>query len=393
MVDLTTHYAGLTLRNPLIIAPAGITGTAELVLRAEDAGAGAVVMKSLFENPIPRAGDPTPHMRLLERRIGRYRATTFYSYEQSSPFNEFQYAEEIRRAKERVEIPVIASLDCVTDEGWVRYAQLMDEAGADGVEIKSCPHGLHQMSGEELTEATRIVREVTQLPLIAKLLPQNTNPLRTVLDLERAGADAVVMFNRFSGLDIDLDSERPIMHGGYAGHGGPWSIYYCLRWIATAYPHLSIPISGSGGVWEGGDVVKYILAGATTVQVCSAVVLQGYEAVPRLLRGLQEWMEGKGYSSPMEFRGRAAERVLGLEEVDRRRLLRADIDAERCTRCDLCRRVCIHFAIGSEPEYHVIAEKCVGCGLCGELCPVRAIKMVERTGVKGGKTGYATRYT
>lgn len=376
MVDLTTCYTGLVLRNPLIIAPAGITGTADLVVRAEDFGAGAVVMKSLFENPIPRAGDPTPHMSILRRRIGRYQATTLYSYEQCSPFDEERYANEVRVAGERVEIPVIASLDCVTEEGWVRYARLMEEAGADAVEIKSCPHGLHQMSGEELAEATRIVRQATRLPLIPKLLPQDTNPLHTVLELERCGADAVVMFNRFSGLDIDLESERPILHGGDAGHGGPWSIHYCLGWIATAYPRLSIPMSGSGGVWEGGDLVKYILAGATTVQVCTAVVLQGYEILSRLLQGLESWMEKKGYSSVSEFRGRAAERVLGIREIDRRRLARAEISAGSCTGCGLCRRVCIYFAIEAEPEYHVIGGKCVGCGLCGEICPVRAIEMV-----------------
>jgi len=377
LADLTTCYVGLTLRNPLIIAPAGITGTADLVVRAEDAGAGAVVMKSLFENPIPRAGDPTPHMRVLRKRIGRYQATTLYSYEQCSPFDEERYAEEIRLARERVKIPVIASLDCVTEEGWTRYARLMEEAGADAVEVKSCPHGLHQMSGEELGEATRIVRQATRLPVISKLLPQDTNPLYTVLDLQRGGADAVVMFNRFSGLDIDLESERPILHGGYAGHGGPWAIHYCLRWIATAYPHLSIPISGCGGVWEGGDLVKYILAGATTIQVCTAVVLQGYEIVPRLLRGLRRWMEKKGYSSADDFRGRAAEHVLGLRDIDRRRLARAKISTESCTACDLCRRVCIYSAIEAKPQYHVLAKKCVGCGLCEEICPVGAIEMVE----------------
>jgi len=326
-------------------------------------------------------------MRLLERRIGRYRATTFYSYEQCSPFDELRYAEEIRRAKERVEIPVIASLDCVTSEGWVHYARLMEEAGADAVEIKSCPHGLHQMTGEELTEAMTMVGETIERPVIPKLLPQNTNPLRTALDLERAGADAVVMFNRFSGLEIDIEREQPVMHGGYAGHGGPWSIYYSLRWIATAYPQLSIPISGSGGVWRGSDVVKYILAGATTVQVCSAVCLQGYDIVPRLLRGLREWMEEKEYSSPAEFRGRAAERVLGLSEIDRKRLLQAEINVERCTSCGLCRRVCIYSAVENEPGYQVLSERCVGCGLCGEVCPVTAIEMVERPGI--GRKGPA----
>jgi len=378
LTDLTTSYAGLTLRNPLIVAPAGITGTADLIARAEDAGAGAVVMKSLFENPLPRSGDPTPHMRLLEQRIGRYRATTFYSFEQSSPFDEVRYAEEIHRAKRRVDIPVIASLDCVTPQGWQRYALLMDQAGADALEVKSCPHGLHQMSGDELVQAIQIVREVTSLPLIPKLLPQDTNPFHTVLELERAGADAVVMFNRFSGLEIDIETERPILHGGFAGHGGPWSIYYCLRWIATAYPHLSIPISGSGGVWEGTDLVKYLLAGATTVQVCSAICLQGYEVVPRLLRGLEAWMEAKEYASPDAFRGRAAERVLGPEEVDRRPRLRAEIDIDACTSCGLCHQICIHSAVVEEPTLHISPQWCVGCGLCAELCPTRAIQLVER---------------
>jgi dihydroorotate dehydrogenase (fumarate) len=379
VVDLTTSYAGLTLRNPLMIAPAGITGTAELAVRAEDAGAGAVVMKSLFENPIPRAGDPSPHMRLLERRIDRYCASTFYSYEQCSPFDESRYAEEIQRARVRVEIPIIASLDCITSEGWIRYARLMEEAGAHAVEIKSCPHGLHQMSGEELVEAMKAVREATHLPIVPKLLPQDTNPLRTVLKLEEAGADAVVMFNRFSGLDIDVEAERPIMHGGYAGHGGPWSIYYSLRWITAVYPHLSISISGSGGVWEGDDLVKYILAGATTVQVCSAVCLQGYGAVPRLLTGLQEWMAQKGYTSSTDFRGRAAEGVLSLQEIDRQHLLLAQIDPTECTGCGLCAGVCIYSAIESQPEHRVLPGQCIGCGLCVELCPVQAIHMKERT--------------
>jgi dihydroorotate dehydrogenase (fumarate) len=377
LVDLTTRYAGLALRNPLIIAPAGITGTVDLVLRAEDAGAGAVVMKSLFENPIPRSGDPSPHMRLLERHIGRFRATTFYSYEQCSPYDEYQYAEEIRRAKERVEIPVIASLDCVTEEGWVHYARLMEEAGADAVEIKSCPHGLHQMTGEELKQATSAVRQAIQQPIIPKLLPQNTNPLRTVLDLEPAGADAVVMFNRFSGLEIDVDTERPVMHGGHAGHGGPWSIYYCLGWIATVFPHISVPISGSGGVWSGSDLVKYILAGATTVQICSAVCLQGYEIVPQVLRGLKEWMEKKQYPSLAKFRGAAAKRVLGLREIDRHGLLRADIRVDTCIECGLCHRLCIYSAVEAQPEYHALPQQCVGCGLCREVCPVDAITMVE----------------
>jgi dihydroorotate dehydrogenase (fumarate) len=239
------------------------------------------------------------------------------------------------------------------------------------------------MGGGELAEATKVVREATHLPVVPKLLPQDTNPLRTVIELERAGADAVVMFNRFSGLDIDVATERPIMHGGYAGHGGPWSIYYALRWITAACDHLSIPISGSGGVWDEGDVVKYILAGATTVQVCSAVYLQGYDAVTRLLAGLKEWMEQKGYSSPTQFRGRASHRITPLHEVDRQHRLLARIDAADCTGCGLCQRICAYSAIQVGPPYHVLPGPCVGCGLCAELCPVSAIRLEERAQAHG----------
>jgi dihydroorotate dehydrogenase (fumarate) len=278
---------------------------------------------------------------------------------------------------------VIASLDCVTQEGWIRYARLVEEAGADAVEVKSCPHGLHQMTGSELAEAVSAVGAAVAIPVIPKLLPQSTNPLRAALDLESIGADGVVMFNRFAGLDIDLEAQRPIMHGGAAGHGGPWSIYYSLGWIATASPRLRIPISASGGVWEGDDIVKYLLAGATSVQVCSAVCLQGYEIVPKLLRRLRGWMESKGYSSPEDFRGLAARRVLGLAEIDRHRLKCARVDPEACIDCGLCSRVCIYSAFESSPDAIVLPHRCVGCGLCSEVCPADAIAMVDRAAMVG----------
>jgi dihydroorotate dehydrogenase (fumarate) len=242
------------------------------------------------------------------------------------------------------------------------------------------------MTGTELVEAMTAVGTTVHIPVIPKLLPQSTNPLHTALDLESQGADGVVMFNRFAGLDIDLEAQRPIMHGGAAGHGGPWSIYYCLGWIAGAFPHLHIPISGSGGVWEGDDIVKYLLAGATSVQVCSAVCLQGYDIVPRLLRRLQDWMGSKGYSSPEEFRGLAARRVQGLAEVDRRRLLSAQVDPETCIGCGLCSRVCIYSAVETVPDVVILPHRCVGCGLCSEVCPADAIAMVDRVAMDGTRT-------
>ena len=118
-MDLTTKYATLTIKNPVIMASAGISADAVRMKRAEDAGVAAVVMKSLFENPIPRTGDPSPHMHVLRSQVGRLTAESFYSYEQASHFDEYRYAEEIARAKKHLRIPVIASLDCRTPEVWV----------------------------------------------------------------------------------------------------------------------------------------------------------------------------------------------------------------------------------------------------------------------------------
>lgn len=381
-------YAGLHLKHPVIAAAAGITATVDRMRRAEDAGAAAVCVKSLFENPIPRRGDPTPHMRIIRHGRGKS-AFTLYSYEQAAHLDEHAYANLIRAAKGALDIPVIANIDCVSPEAWASYARLVQQAGADAVEVKSCPHGEHMMSGDELAAAVRHVKSLVGIPVIAKLPSQLTNPYRTALDIAAAGADALVMFNRLSGLDIDVETCRPIMHGSFAGHGGPYAIYYRLRWIAQVAPELSIPICGTGGVSTGEDVAKYILAGATCVQLATAAITEGYEAFGRIAREFAQWMERGGHAGVEAVRGLAARRILTIGQVSRQQTVRASIDPERCTACALCWRVCIYQAIeapgeqaaasggtGAVPDetysYRVTAA-CRGCGLCEQLCPAGAI--------------------
>jgi dihydroorotate dehydrogenase (fumarate) len=211
------------------------------------------------------------------------------------------------------------------------------------------------------------------------MTPQLNNPPGVAVALERSGADGIVTFNRFTGLDIDITGERPVMHGGYAGHGGPWSLHYTLRWLAGMYPALSVPLSASGGVagWE--DVVKCLLAGATTVQTVTAVVMRGYDEISRMNQGLRQWMDEKGYATIADFRGAICKRIVPIERVFREHVSRAEVDATRCTDCGTCRRVCIYDAMARGQGCSiVIPERCDGCGLCVELCPVSAITMVPR---------------
>jgi len=387
--DLHTSYVGLELRNPLIVSPAGITETVKRMKKAEEAGCGAVVVKTLFEEAVTRRS-PTPRFRILRKRGGCPESFVLYSYEQASPFGPGRYAREIRNAKKALRIPVIASVGCTTEEGWRRYSRLMESSGADALELNvSCPHGSSMLADSDVSDtmcrATRLAKEAVSVPVIPKMTPQTASPLGTALTLEASRADAVVMFNRFTGLDIELEKEAPTMHGGFAGHGGPWSLYYLLRWLVATSPRLGIPISASGGIWTGHDMAKAILAGATTTQMCSAVVIQGYDAITAALNDVRAFMEMKGYSSPKQFRGKACGRVLSAEQVDRRKTVIAWIDPGRCTSCGICQKVCIYQAVLKGEKAFLARRSCQGCGLCVEVCPEEAISMSPRQGAFASK--------
>jgi dihydroorotate dehydrogenase (fumarate) len=203
-------------------------------------------------------------------------------------------------------------------------------------------------------------------------------PAAMVKAVEDVGVDGVVIFNRLTGLDIDVEKEEPAMHGGYAGHGGPWAIQYPLRWISEIRPKTRLPIAGSGGVFNADDVVKYLLAGATVVQVCTSIYMQGYGVLKRLNAGLREWMARKGYQRVEDFRGKVSgAKILGIDQVRRIHDKIARVNREACSGCGTCERVCIYFAPKKAGDVYEITAQCDGCGLCAELCPKAAINMVQ----------------
>jgi len=342
MVNLDTVYLGLKLKSPLIAGSAGITETVERMRKAEDNGAGAVVMKSLFEDKISRIS-PTPRFRLIEyeRELKNDKVRdgfSLYSYEQGSEWSLERYAEEVSRAKKELDIPVIASINCITEEGWVSYAKRLEEAGADALEINlSCPHGSIIFRGKEVEKGilntVRLIRENVSLPIIAKISSQLTSPLQIVKEIESIGANGITLFNRLTGLDIDIEEERPIMHGGYAGYGGCWTIHQSLRWISEISPQIKIDISGSGGVYRAEDVIKYLLAGASTVQVVTAIFLNGYGVIKGIIEELKKYMDKKGYKRIEDFKGKLCSRIKGTYEIKREHYLKAEINDKLIPPC------------------------------------------------------------
>lgn len=381
MADLSVEFCGVRLRNPLVAAPAGITETAERLKRCEDAGCGAAVIKSYFEYE-PARHSPSPRFKVLRHQLGKDRTFALYSFEQANVHGLDEFGEQIALAVEQCEMPIFSSINCNTPDRWEEAARVSEQAGARVIELNvSCPHGTHIMAHSPMLETTQAALEAARrgapnTPLVPKVTGQLDNPRAVIIGMERAGADGVIMFNRFTGLDIDVDTEQPVMHGGYAGHGGPYSIHYVLRWISETFPDLRIPIASSGGVACGADVAKCILAGATTVQVCTAIVMYGYEVVGRILSEFEAWMDAKGHASPDAIRGSICPLVKGNDDIQRAQDRVAFIDADKCVNCGRCAQVCIYDAARKgEGAHHVDDAACVGCGLCAEICPVGAITM------------------
>jgi len=382
MVDLRTRFAGLELVSPIIVASCGLTETVELMRRAQDHGAGALVMKSYFQHEVCRI-NPAPCFHIIRHDLApRDKTFTFFAFEQASRWDIDRYCEEIVRAKHELSIPIIASINCLTDEHWAEAAQKVEAAGADALELNvSCPHGSITFRGEDvenkIINTLKVVRGAVKMPLIAKLSGMLTAPGFIAHQAELLGYQGVTMFNRFTALDIDLEAERPIMHGGYGGHGGPWAMLYPLRWISQLAPQLKIDISATSGVANGYDVAKYILVGAKTVQVCTAIMLEGFDCLDRLHRELIAFMESKGYARPEDFRGKVCERILSIDKVNRAHDKVAKIDPRRAVAP--CHHACpiennpqgyvTLIAKGEfEKAYELVRARNPLPGVCGRVC-------------------------
>lgn len=306
MADLKTRYLNLELKNPLIVASSGLTRSAKMVQQCEQLGAGAVVLKSIFEEDIRRK-DNTFQDSLMDHP----EAADYFSAEIGMLYGPAEYCAEIEKARRSVSIPVIASVNCAESRYWTGYAAQIESSGASALELNlSVPSVNPEHSGtqseQQFYEIVSSVRAKVKIPLAVKMSGQLTCPQNVAANLIQAGADGLVIFNRQTGLDIDLETGRAFSAKGDQGLSSPHHIYYPLRWVSILrkqFPKASL--SASGGVHSGDAFIKYILAGADTVQVCSLFYREGLRKISALIGALEAYLERRGVSDVNSLRGSA----------------------------------------------------------------------------------------
>ena len=300
MMDMKTSYAGLTLRNPIIIGSSGLTNKAERNLEFEKAGAGAIVLKSLFEEQIEMQS-----ASMLQENDYPEAADYIRSYVEANQVND--YLELIRKSKELCTIPIIASINCYKAAAWTNFAQQIAQAGADALELnvffmETDLHDSAEAVKETYVTILRQVKEAIRIPVIMKIGKQYSNIPSLVHALKANGADGVVLFNRFYQPDIDINTMQLV-----SGHvfSSAADLSDTLRWTAIVsgkVPGISVAASTGVHDWEG--VVKCLLAGASGVQLCSALYTHGAAIVSQILMCMEEWMNQMHYESVNQFRGR-----------------------------------------------------------------------------------------
>lgn len=381
---LQVNFAGIEFKNPVLVAPGPPSSSIDNVRRAVEAGCGGVIVKTVVSDSLAKMRiQPRPRFHLLDwdKKLGTSKTFTLYSVDQGFPGTIEDYKQMLQELAKKFNVPIIGSIMATTPEEWAILALKLVNTGIVGLELDlSCPHAVEPEVYRRLAEIVEAVASAINLPLIAKL-PSRPDLLEIVNAVMQAGARGVTLCNRNQGLDIDIESTAPLEPGSLAGHGGPWSKYAVLAQIVQVYRNLKVSISGTGGINSDTDALKYFLAGAQTVQICSGLIINGYELIGKIVKGIEAYLNRRGYSSVRDIVGIAAAKVLDVGEIRRGGSSHARIDEAQCNGCGRCIRICFHGAISQESEVcKVLPELCSGCGLCAQsgVCPRGAIGFIEK---------------
>jgi len=304
-MNLETQYLGLTLKNPLVPSASPLSSEVDNVKKMEDAGASAVVMYSLFEEQI------TSENRALDHYLsssGESYAEALSYFPQPQEYHNLHaedYLEHIKKLKDAVDIPVIASLNGVSKGGWMSYAKNMEEAGADAIELNiyyiAADPSITSSAVEQMyIDDLKAVKETVTIPVSVKLGPYFSSFGNMAVRLEKAGADGLVLFNRFYQPDIDLETleVKPSLE-----LSSTFEKRLPLRWIAMLRPHLKVSLAATTGIHNAGDAIKMILAGADVAMMASVLLMSRIDYLEHMLVHMGEWMEDKGYESLEEMKG------------------------------------------------------------------------------------------
>jgi len=303
-MNMQTKYMGLELNSPIVVSACTLSEQTDNIVKMEDNGAGAVIMFSLFEEQI----------RKEEARFKGVMSETSYSFPEALDYfpdlDEFnvgtdEYMENIRKAKERVDIPIMGSLNGITNEGWIDYSKQMEQAGADGIEVNIffIPADIAMSSSEVEHRYLNIIAAIKQtvkIPVAVKLNPYFSAMGNMSLRMKNAGADALVLFNRFYQPDFDINELiiKTDLHYSESSE-----IRLPLLWIALLYGKVQLSLAATTGVQSAIEVIKYILAGADVVMTASSLYKNGIPYLRTMNKELQNWMNMMGFDDINSFKG------------------------------------------------------------------------------------------
>lgn len=303
-MDLSTRYLGLSLAHPLVAGASPMVDDLDTVRRLEDAGAAALVMHSLFEEQITR--EASGSLRDLELHADSHpEARSYFPDAGAFALGPEAYLEQIRRIKQAVEVPLIASLNGTTPSGWLDHARVMEIAGADALELNvyylpTDPQESAAIVEKRTLDVIRAVKSELRIPVAVKLSPYFSSLGHFAREAEVAGADALVLFNRFLQPDIDLEDLEAVPRLELSDSS---ELTLRLRWLAILFPHARADLAVSGGVHSGYDALKAVAAGASAVQMVSALLIHGPERLRQVREEMVIWLESHEYVSLSQLQG------------------------------------------------------------------------------------------
>lgn len=398
MADLASNLAGIRSPNPFWLASAPPTNSGYQVMRAFEDGWGGAVWKTLG----------TPIVNVTSRFAGlNYREHRMLGMNNIELITDRPLEENLREIAEcKKAFPdraIVASLmEVCEQQPWHELVKRVQEVDIDGFELNfGCPHGMSERGmgsavGQHpdlIERVTTYVKEAARVPVIVKLTPNVTDVRFPARGAARGGADAISLINTINSvMGIDLETWKPVPHvDGKSSHGG-----YCgpavkpiaLNMVSDCArdPEVAIPISGIGGVETWRDAVEFLLLGASTVQVCTAVMHHGFRIVREMIDGLNDYLDAKGLASVVELIGRSRDTITTWENLNLNYKIIARVDQKRCIHCNKCyiacedaAHQCIDRVSRADGAYDLVVDEshCVGCNLCMMVCPVDCIDMLH----------------
>lgn len=300
MADLSTKYLGMTLKNPIVVGSSGLTSSVEKVAAVENAGAGAVILKSIFEEQIRFETE----QRMEESELGMHPEAAEYLSALSHDYSIRSYLDLVEQCRNKVKIPVVASINCVTGSEWIDFAKRIEGAGAQALELNVLPTDFTDKDPRVLEdEYFRIVEKVLKvvsIPVSLKVGAVFTNIPRTLVALSSTGIAGLTLFNRYWAPDIDIETAQLESASPFSCHD---EIRTTLRWIGYIAESVDCDIAGSGGVYDAAGALKLLMSGATVVQVASALYQNGVSHVGSLVEGIQTYLAKRNVAGIDTIRG------------------------------------------------------------------------------------------